>query len=442
MTELAPIEERRIIRLCESGKPIRHGLDLEQKAGLEAAVDGWMAENPTGQRPLSFSGAHGELLLARQFAGIVGTYQATVEIYPKLDASVIHGEVEVGLPVANTVLQNLLWMMEAAAETEPSESGIAGLPESPTNFFDVYAFLMARSLQRELELGVPHEYIRQEDDLRMVRGRLDLLPQITRNWNRWDRLRCIWDEFTPDNALLRLLKCACRLLISRVSNPRAVQLLENCVGLLSEAIDTDVRSALAGVQNLRWDRRLDRFRRPFDLARRLLQGTGQALVTGDVDTFVFLVDMHQLFEDYAHAVLEFSFGVSVQRQVTVGKLFKTPIGGMNQIADYRWQAASDVKWIGDAKYKHLGRQGQPFEGLAEADVRQVTVYAELDRQRSGSDLPPSLMVLYPFVGSLAEFTDHQATAWNGSDFWLVPVDVRRKKSLIECVPGNLVAMYQ
>jgi hypothetical protein len=75
--------------------------------------------------------------------------------------------------------------------------------------------------------------------------------------------------------------------------------------------------------------------------------------------------------------------------------------------------------VGDAKYKHLAKGQQlplrfrdleteesgpdnlaPLAGqvLSPADVRQLTVYAELFRLRKHATTPPSLMLLYPYCG--------------------------------------------
>jgi len=64
------------------------------------------------------------------------------------------------------------------------------------------------------------------------------------------------------------------------------------------------------------------------------------------------------------------------------------------------------------------------EVLSPADVRQLTVYAELARRRELLVTPPVLMLLYPFIGSPDEAIADSVVAWNGSTFWLMPVQVR------------------
>lgn len=164
-------------------------------------------------------------------------------------------------------------------------------------------------------------------------------------------------------------------------------------------------------------------------------------MTGDADTFVFLVDMHQLFEDYTHAILQTCFRVAVEKQVVVGYLFKRFPGGLQQRVDFRWIGEGGLVWLGDAKYKHLSRRGKGIITpclLDEPDIRQLTVYAELQKNRTGSGKPPSIMVLFPFVGESSEFTAANEIAWNDSDFWLVPVKVRQCDSLVDCMPMEAI----
>jgi hypothetical protein len=257
---------------------------------------------------------------------------------------------------------------------------------------------------------------------------------------------CTWDEFTSDTAVNRLFKCACRFLSERVNYQEASRLLLECQERLSEVQDVSPVTALRGVLNLRLDRSVSRFRTAFDLARRLLAGVGHNLGAGNANTFVFLLDMNQVFESYVHAVLEAHFETSVEEQKFVGKLFRLDAGGVYQKADYFWLDGATC-WIGDAKYKHLAK-GQnrslrftDFEGelngldasalagriLSPDDVRQLTVYAELVRLRDRLVTPPELMLLYPFVGSPDECVSDKVVTWNGSTFWLMPVQVRAQQ---------------
>jgi 5-methylcytosine-specific restriction enzyme subunit McrC len=406
--------------------------------------------------PLSFSGLDGRQLCARQYVGVVEVNDVTIEIYPKLDSTLIAASEKQPLASSlkvDAVMHNLLWMLEVANHRDLAETATAHLEEAPTSFFDLFAYLLGKNLLPELERSVAHAYVTLEDDIRCVRGRIGLVEQVTRNWNRLDHLFCTWDEFTPDTAINRLFKCACCFLAERVNYSEAARLLLDCRALLSEVEEVSPALALRDVRNLRFDRSTDRFKTAFDLARRLLAGIGHNLGVGEANTFVFLLDMNEVFEGYVRAVLESHFETSIVEQENVGTLFRINPGSISQLADYFWRDGP-LFWIGDAKYKHLAKGQQlplrfrdleteesgpdnlaPLAGqvLSPADVRQLTVYAELFRLRKHATTPPNLMLLYPFVGDAASCISDRAIAWNGSLFWLTPVEVRALDSIGDAI---------
>ncbi len=400
------------LRLCEWAR-INHTLPGEVCRDIDAAADAWRKVNALPASPVSFVGPDGRQLCARQYVGVIEVGDVAIEIYPKLDAALIEvDERPLGsTETTGTVMRNLLWMLEVANHRDLAETATAHLEEAPTSFFDLFAYLLGKNLLPELERGVAHAYVRFADDLRAVRGRIGLVEQVTRNWNRLDRVFCAWDEFTPDTAINRLLKCACGFLAQRVKYLEAARLLLDCQTLLSEAEDVSPTTALREVGNLRFDRSVERFKTAFDLARRLLAGVGHNLGVGSANY--------------------------------LGTLFCIHPGGISQRADYYWPDGPAF-WIGDAKYKHLAkgkRQSLRFSDLASeendgsddsalagrvlsaSDVRQLTVYAELVRRREQIQAPPNLMLLYPFVGTAQECLPDNVKAWNGSAFWLMPVKV-------------------
>jgi len=413
---------------------------------IDAASEAWRILNRLPVSPLSFSGPEGREIWARQYVGIIEVGEVSLEIYPKLDAALINASK--GQPLSSeetrdSVMRSLLWMLEVANHRDLAETATAHLEEAPTSFFDLFAYLLGKNLLPELERGVAHKYVTITDNIGAVRGRINLVEQVSRNWNRLDRMSCVWDEFTLNTPINRLFKCVCRFLSERVNYLEAARLLVDCEALLSEVEDVSPATALRDVWNLRFDRSVERFRVAFDLGRRLLAGVGHNLGVGSANTFVFLLDMNRVFEDYVHAVLESYFNTAVEEQKYIGKLLAGK-GGIFQWADYYWCDGTTF-WIGDAKYKHLakGQHGALHfselkdeqngvdeftslagEVLSPADVRQLTVYAELVRRRERLATPPVLMLLYPFIGSQGECIADSVVAWNGSTFWLMPVQVR------------------
>jgi 5-methylcytosine-specific restriction endonuclease McrBC regulatory subunit McrC len=447
-----------ILRTCEWAKVETHALTSAQREQLNAAVLSWAQQQHLSSPPLSFSGPHGELLCATQYVGVVEIDDVAIEIHPKLDSALLaanQSPLISNQARVTSVMRNLLWMLEVAEHREVVEAAVGHLEEMPTTFFDLFAYLLGKNLLHQLMAGVSHNYVTYSDDLTTVRGRIRLGDQLSRNWDRLDRIACTWDEFTSNTPANRLFKCACRFLAERVSYNEAARLLIDCLTLLDHAQDVSPRTALRDVESLRFDRSMDRFRLAFDLATRLLKASGHALGAGGANTYVFLIDMNELFQNYVHAGLEARFQTIVKQQECVGHLLKLAKGRVAQYADYFWRSGPDL-WIGDAKYKHLAAghtTALRFTDLPDTnadqadapalagyilnagDIRQLTVYAELARRTyTTTSGKVSLALLYPFVGADSQCLPDHAKAWNDSHLWLIPVRVVRQTNAVNILP--------
>src|ERR1700720_2763936 len=172
------------IRLVEWSPGVVHNLPAEAQRDINKAAEAWRDANSLPRSPLSFVGPDGSRLCTRQYVGVIEVNDVAIEIYPKLDASLIAAEGQVLPPSVNSVMQNLLWMLEVANYRDLAETETAHLEEAPTSFLDLFAYLLGKNLLPELERGVSHTYVTFDDDLRTVRGRIGLVQQVTQNWNR------------------------------------------------------------------------------------------------------------------------------------------------------------------------------------------------------------------------------------------------------------------
>src|SRR5207249_10109541 len=227
-----------VLRLCEWSQ-VRVSATTwpaARRAALDAAARAWQTAHRLNAAPLSWSGVDGCTLQARQWAGVVEIDGATVEIYPKLDAHLLD-QAAPDAAGAQTVLHSLLWLMEAGGYGDIVETETAPLGQAPLSFVDVWAYLLAKNLRAALRLGLAHTYQAHSATRPAVRGRVLLGQQLTRHWNRCDRIACAWHEWTPDTPLNRLLKAACRALSRRARHAVARGLLFDCLFLLDDVAD-------------------------------------------------------------------------------------------------------------------------------------------------------------------------------------------------------------
>lgn len=418
------------IRLIEWA---RQEVALSETAREEIAlcIQRWTEENQLAKAPLAFSGARGRTLEAANYVGVVEAGGHAIEIYPKLDRSLF--EADDAINNANkrkSSMASLLWMLEVAQHDNAYEADTGNLETAPSSFFDLWAILLGKNLRRELQLGLARAYQPMEANSRTVRGRILFQEHLQTNFNRPDRIYCAWDEFTEDRPLNRVLKTACRFLSTRVENSEAQRLLFDCIAILNDAGDIDPATALRQAERIVWDRSMERFRLPFKLAVRLLRAIGHEAFHGGPQSYVFLLDMNQVFEDYVGAVLEREHQVPVDKQYPIGHLFKNP-ARLRQLPDFYWQKDGKT-YVADAKYKPFftwhadpesGDKGSRFFSIA--DIRQLICYGLLASPKS-QDV--ELQVIYPFVGDGETPDVIQQRTFPGMPLKAVPIPVTRRNT--------------
>jgi len=383
------------VRLCEyQCCTVTWG--AETRNAVAAAAESWAQAHGLPKPPLQFEGSDGCTLRAQQFVGVVEAGGVRVQIYPKLDAALL-ADGQLTEDRTRSVMSNLLWLLEQSGYDGLIDAGDASVEECPESMTDLLAWLYARRLQRQLQAGVPQDYIGHRDDLPLVRGSIQFARQATTLFARPDVIACAWDEFSADTPLARLLRCATEVLLSRVRLPGAAADLRDALALLEDAASVHQLEALSGAASIRWSRQNVRWRSCHDIALAVLRGLGRDLHAGGADSFVFLINMNALFECHCARWLEQRFNARVEEQVRLGTLLVSPERKLGQDADFLWHHENAV-WVGDAKYKRDSGDWPKID-----DVRQLICYGQL-AQRRHTGRGSKLMLLYPTTGAESETT--------------------------------------
>ncbi|MBV6499804.1 MAG: hypothetical protein CJBNEKGG_02267 [Prosthecobacter sp.] len=382
------------LRLCEH-QAVRVDWPAEVREAVLSAAVSWQEGHGLSQPPLSFEGPDGRTLRAREHVGVVEAGGVCVEVYPKLDAGLLENPGFIGSCRAS-VMGSLLWLLEESGHEGLVDAGEAGVEECPDSMSDLLAWLFARRLKQQLSAGMPQEYVGWRDDLPLVRGRVDFARQATVHFGRPDKIACAWDEFTPDTALARLLRCAVELLLQRVRLPGAAADLRDALFMLDEVDGVHPLEALGAARGIRWSRLNSRWRSCHDLALAVLRGLGREMHSGGTESFVFLLDMNALFEGFCARWIERRMGVVVREQVRLGTLLVRPAARLGQDADFVWMKDGGL-WVGDAKYK-LAATAPDASWPKIEDVRQLICYGQMARRMHPGSEGGGLMLLHPTTG--------------------------------------------
>ena len=341
-------------------------------------------------------------LKAGQVVGVLRIPGRTVEILPKID-----GE-------DDAVRKALVHMLAVAWDLRVADGEIAALDTQRLDLLELLIRLFADRLRTAVRSGLPRRYLAREEDLPLLRGRLDVIRQTTHLAVRPDRLACRFDELSEDTPFNRVLKAAVKLLARRARTAANARSLAELAARFE--------SVGASRDPLREQVRLDRsnaaFHDLYRLARLFLARDWQSTASGGAPGFALLFPMNELFEKFV--------GRSLKRALAPRRV-SLQDGGRYALEERRFRLYPDAviddgAIVLDTKWKQLKPDETNF-GVEQSDVYQMLAYGQAyDAKR--------LILLYPWS---AEFGEPEGicapwkAAGTGCPFDVATVDVGRPK---------------
>lgn len=291
----------------------------------------------------------------RQYVGILATPQLQIEILPKLDRR------------APAQWQNVLIdMLRDGWLVQPEVVGKVQVHTRPGALLHWYLSIFLEGLKGLLRTGLLHTYTPVQEQLGVLKGRLQLSRQVQHNYIRRERFWVTHDEYNNRHPVNILLGAALAQL----------QALPLDAGLRSQFAylqaffpkpqqGTDLSKALA----FSWstDHRLDRYRQALQIARHILEEERPDIRSGQDLGLALVFDMNQLFEAYLYRQLLRwrPPGVHVERQQS------RSFWGGNRLRPDLLVSSAQGRWVLDAKWR------QPSAGQPSAEeLRQIYVYCD------------------------------------------------------------------
>jgi 5-methylcytosine-specific restriction enzyme subunit McrC len=376
--------------------------DAGPKSLTRRQADGLLGVAQRAARHLSLPGEEGQRVLmdgrtrvrTGQVVGVLASADVTLEILPKIDSE-------------NDDLsrESVVRMLARTFDLPISDGEMVGVGHQQHDLLEILIRLFCKRLFDAIRGGLPRRYIAYEDDLNVVRGRLNFTRQFTRLLTTPQKLACRFDELSTDIPLNQIIKAAVNRLkrISR-SADNSRHLFE-LVGAYSEVTDVPPNA-------LRWEfATIDRTNKHWaDLlrfARLLLGDRFQSTAVGADFGYSLLFEMNTLFEEFIGRSIRSAITQRVSLQYRSGHALFDDQGKkyFSTIPDIAIHSDTDgLDWVVDTKWKRLtGPIDDRRLGVAQSDVYQLMGYAQVHSC-------PRVMLLYPHhsamgiaAGRVAEF---------------------------------------
>jgi 5-methylcytosine-specific restriction enzyme subunit McrC len=221
-----------------------------------------------------------------QFCGSIAIGQDCIEVLPKI----YRKEADYG--VCREVLIKMLY---AAKWLKTRKGGSGTINLQKHRLLDIFILQFCEEVLVQLQQGMIKRYIRQTDNLPVLRGKLLIDRQLKINLAHKERVYCQYDDLITDNPHNQVIKYVLKMLLKVAyvgfARKRLTELLYNF-----EAVQ-DRSFVKADVEKLPLDRSISRFAYVFEQCEWFLAGLSPDIFAGEQQSLVLLFDMNRLFEE-------------------------------------------------------------------------------------------------------------------------------------------------
>ena len=274
------------------------------------------------------------------------------------------------------ILKNLIFMLSYTKKLDIKTSNEAKLSSAKNPFIEILIREYAKSLFECLKRLTPKKYVREEDNLKFIKGKIRFSENIRYNCTNEARFYCEYDEFSENNILnqLFLFVTTCLYNISNDSyNKKTLKFIINYFADINL-----IRFDKFKVEKIKLSRNQELFRKPFNLAKMFVEKTSVDLSKNKFENITLIWDMNKLFEEFIFEIMkkyekEFECTLTAQRgrKLLVGDTSKK----RNTFVDIMVEKDDGEKIVLDTKYKKF----VTTDDFSNADVFQVSTYCLLHK---------------------------------------------------------------
>jgi 5-methylcytosine-specific restriction enzyme subunit McrC len=327
---------------------------------------------------------------ANEYVGVIRVGDITFQVLPKIDnggSNALPGSI-LYHHATSFAACNLLYMLSYAFDLDLTAQDLAHLDTGRTTWFEVLTRLFATGLHRQIQAGIAQNYISISETLPVLRGRWDINYQLLHHPFSLNTFDVIYDEFSPNIPINKIFKYVIdQLIVITEDDQNRTQLLDLREWFFSVRLEPDIPSTL--VDQITFTRLNERFEPAFNLARLFLSGKSAQLTVGRYNTYAFMLDMNNLFEQFLTQFL-----IKFQKQILPPSWEDVQIRpkakGINYYLAERLpdesrfirlqpdllftQLGSNMPvLIADAKYKRIAMSKSGLN-ISEADLYQMLAY--------------------------------------------------------------------
>lgn len=316
----------------------------------------------------------------KSWVGIIKYKNLHLEILPKLISADANNDGEISEAERSIILKNLIYMLSYTKNLDIKTNDNAKLATEKNPFIEILIREFANSLFESLKRLTPKRYIREEENLNYLKGKIKFSENIRYNCTNQAKFYCEYDEFSENNLLNQLFLFVSTCLYNISNNSYNKKILKFIINYYSD-IDF-VRFDKFKVRKIKLTRNQELFKKPFNLAKMFIEQTSVDLSKNKFENITLVWDMNKLFE-------EFVFELMKRKIPECEAIAQKPKRLLKRENVTRRDTRVDIlvqhpQVIIDTKYKKF----TCFDDIKNADIFQVSTYCLLHNYKRA-------ILLYP-----------------------------------------------
>jgi len=356
-----------------------------------------------------------EALQLNNYVGVILTPDGTqIEVLPKVAKTAQDPKIS---------RASLLMMLKALKSFRHLQTNSANLEQSKMPLLEVFIGQFLQSVNELIKRGLRSDYIRREDNLAFLKGKLLIQKQIQKNFISQHKFYVEYDEYLQDRPINRLIHSALKQVGGYTRLASNQKLLRELLFVFNE-IPTS-RDIQQDFSRVKLDRGMNYYEASFDWTKLILNGLSPLTMQGKSSAFSLLFPMEAIFESFVAKVLHKQllpeYSLSTQSKSLVNHdennyfrlkpdlLIKHAAGGNHSVLDTKWKLIDETQKNGTDKY-----------GLSQSDFYQMFAYGHKYLNGKGD-----LYLIYPSHDGFTEAIEHSFEFGGDRNMrlWVVPFDI-------------------
>ncbi|MGF1905104.1 McrC family protein [Aliivibrio salmonicida] len=370
-----------------------------------------------------------EVLQVQNYAGVIFTPDKTqIEVLPKVGKS-FNSNGSGSTDEHEKARQSLLIMLKALKGFAHIQTSNANITHQKMPLLEVFISQFLNSVNELIKRGLKSDYVRQEDNLGFLKGKLNVGKQVRHNFINKHKFFCEYDEFMLDRPANRLIHTALLKVKNFARSSANQKLLQELLFVFHEIPKS--RDHKLDFTKLKQDRGMNYYQTPLEWCRLILNGFSPQTMKGSTNAASLLFPMEKVFEDYVAKILKEQLArnhpeLTLSTQATGQHLATYNNRGKFSLRpDLLIQHGSINKVVLDTKWKLLD-SNVTHSNISQSDVYQMFAYAKkyLKSSVTGKDV----VLIYPWQDNFDAALEHCYDLDDGHRLWIVPFKICESQS--------------